>query len=231
MVYKYLAGLRAWLLPAPCLLCGGATPDGADFCPGCAGALPEPGPSCPQCAVEYTGAGPCGRCQSQPPAYSRALAALPYRPPIDRLITGLKYHGRLAHARALGELLAAAIRRRHTGPWPDWVVPVPLHASRLRERGFNQALEIARPVARALKLPLAPRALQRTRATAAQAGLDRAARARNLRDAFSPGKEVGGLHIALIDDVMTSGHTADAAARALCRGGAETVTIWVVARA
>ena len=149
-----------------------------------------------------------------------------YRPPVDRLIQSLKFEGRLARARLLGDLLAAAM-----GPDPQrLLLPVPLHPARLRDRGFNQSLELARRVARAGGGRLLPDLAQRIRATPSQTGLDARARRGNLRGAFRvPGRLSG--QITLIDDVMTTGATVDALARALRHAGAERVQVWVVARA
>ena len=172
----------------------------------------------------------CGRCLKKPPAFTRGIALYRYAPPADHLVRLAKFHQQPGQARALGRTLATRVLNVSR---PDVIAPVPLHATRLRERGYNQALEIARPVARALHVPLAPRLLARTRPTPPQTGLDRRARERNLRNAFAvvDVSQVRGKIIALIDDVMTSGSTADAAARALKRAGAKSVMVWVVARA
>jgi ComF family protein len=112
------------------------------------------------------------------------------------------------------------------------VLPVPLHSARLRERGYNQALEIARVLARRLKLPLATDAVRRTRATATQTTLPRTQRARNVRNAFAVRTdELNGKHVAIVDDVMTSGHTIDALAKVLRRAGAKEISVWIIARA
>jgi ComF family protein len=173
----------------------------------------------------------CGDCLRRAPAFDAAYAAFRYATPLDRLIRDLKYHRRLARARVLGRALAAHLRARGAAQ-ADLVVPVPLHPTRLRERGYNQSLELARVLARELTLPLAaPRAVERRRATAPQAKLDPAQRRRNVRDAFRVHTEVRGLRVAIVDDVMTSGHTAGALARCLKRAGAAHVAVWVVARA
>jgi len=170
----------------------------------------------------------CGACLAHPPAYERTLAALTYRYPVDRLIPALKYQGRLALAPALGACLAA---RLGDAPRPDLLVPMPLHPARLRERGFNHASELARVVAHRLELVLETRLCRRTRDTPPQQGLKRDARRRNVRGAFSCVRPVAGLHIALLDDVMTSGTSLDELAASLKQAGAREVSNWVLARA
>ncbi len=171
----------------------------------------------------------CGACQRRPPAFARTVALFHYAPPVDRLIHGLKYHGRLELARILGGLLADALTRRPVHI--DLIVPVPLHRARLRARGFNQALELARPVARRLGVPIDYRCVVRARDTAPQATLAPRARRSNVRGAFVARGRLDRLRIALVDDVLTTGHTADAVAACLRRAGARQVELWVLARA
>lgn len=217
------------LYPPICALCGAPGHDGLDLCVGCLGDLRPAPHACPRCAAPLPArlAVPCGACLRRPPAFDAARARLIYRPPAARLVTDLKFNARLAHARILGRLMAEIMAGM---PRPDVVLPVPLHEGRLRERGFNQALEIARPAARLFDIPLEPRLAARIRATAPQTDLDARARRRNLRGAFSITGAVAGLHIALVDDVMTTGTTLDELARALKRAGAETVTVYAAAR-
>lgn len=222
------------LLPSFCLLCGDRVAASRDFCPGCTAALPALATACPVCAQPYHGVGACGQCQRRPPPFAAALAPFRYAAPVDRLIVGLKFHAQLVHARALGGMMAAFLAGRladRAGAPPQLLVPMPLHRTRLRERGFNQALELARPLARTLGLPLDCRALVRVRETRPQTDLPPALRARNVRAAFAATRDLRGLRIALIDDVMTTGHTAAAAAAALKTAGADRVEVWVLARA
>jgi ComF family protein len=161
---------------------------------------------------------------------NRTYAALRYAAPVDRLIVALKYRRRLDTARALGELLLSKLITIEDRP--DVILPVPLHTSRLRERGYNQAQEIARVIAHRLQLPLVTNAVRRTRATATQTTLPRTQRARNVRNAFAMlTNELDGKHVAIVDDVMTSGHTIDALAKVLRRAGVNEISVWVVARA
>lgn len=172
----------------------------------------------------------CGTCQTHPPRYSFARAAFAYAPPQDRLIHGLKYHRRLDYARVLGTYLADYLESL-PDPRPDLVVPVPLHRSRLRERGYNQALEIARPVARRFNLPLEYRHVRRIRATAAQTDLPHKERRKNVRNVFQVDRDLSKRRVAIVDDVMTTGHTVNSLAASLLKAGADSVMIWALARA
>ena len=156
-----------------------------------------------------------------------AHAAFAYRFPLDRLLPRLKFHGDLAAGRLLAGAMAVAFADL---PAPGALVPVPLARARLRQRGYDQALELARPLARSLGLPLLPDGLHRVRDTEAQSRLDAIGRRRNVRGAFAAGR--GGLpdHVALVDDVMTTGATLHAAALALRRAGVRRVDAWVCAR-
>jgi ComF family protein len=227
-----LRGLLAAIgrgLPAQCALCAAACGD-ALLCGDCTNALPMLGDACPSCALPAPARAVCGACLARPPSHARTVAALAYAFPADRLVARLKYGHDLPLADALAVRLESAVRARYAGePLPDAVVPLPLSAARQRERGFNQACEIARPLARALRLPL-HHAIVRQRDAPAQASLPRARRAANVRGAFRADRPVRGLRLALVDDVMTTGATMDAASRALLAAGAAAVDAWVVAR-
>jgi ComF family protein len=222
--------LQAWLLPVTCLLCGVHTRRVSALCEGCEHSLPYLTLTCPICAAPVPYPAPCGRCQQRHPQFDRAVALMHYRHPVDRLIPNLKYHGHLHLARHLGELMLPRLLRRPAPP-PDCLIPVPLHPTRLRQRGYNQALEIARPIAARLKIPLEVHAVRRIRATPAQALLPLRERARNVRGAFIARTRFDGRRVAIVDDVMTSGHTANSLAQCLRRAGAEDIEVWVVARA
>jgi ComF family protein len=222
--------LQAWLLPVACLLCGDHTRRVSGLCSGCEHSLPYLTQTCPTCAAPCPHPSPCGHCQRHHPKFDSAVALLHYRNPVDRLIPNLKYHGHLHLARHLGELLTTRLMLRTT-PLPDCLIPVPLHPTRLRQRGYNQALEIARPIATRLNIPLEIDGVRRIRATPAQALLPLKERARNVRGAFVTRTRFDGRRVAIVDDVMTSGHTASSLAQCLRRAGAEGIEVWVVARA
>ena len=217
---------REWLRAGQdCLLCGGEARD--VVCGSCERSLPVARPACVRCALPLGTEGVCGECRKAPPAFDEAFAAFAYRFPVDRLVTRFKYSADLAAGRWLAERLA---ERARDAPRPDLLVVPPLGAARLRGRGFNQALEIARVVARALDVALERGGLVRGRDTAAQAGLDRRERRANLRRAFPASRAFTGLHVAIVDDVMTSGATADSLAGSLRAAGATRVQVWTVAR-
>jgi ComF family protein len=206
--------LGVTLFPPRCCLCGfEGTPPDLDLCHFCNADLPWDQESLPG-----------------------LVSALRFEPPADELVRGLKYAGVLANARVLGVLLAQAVRSRG-GVAPALLVPVPLHDSRLRERGFNQALSIARYAGRELGIHLAGRALRRVRDTPSQTGLHRGERHANVRGAF----EINGArswrllreaaHVALVDDVITTGSTLAETKCVLLAAGVRRVDLWAVARA
>ena len=220
------------LWPARCLVCAEPAEDARDLCRACAAALPWNRTACDRCALPLAAPGTCGACLRRPPPLTAVHAACRYGFPLDRLLLRFKFHHDLTAGRLLAQLMAEATTML---PRPDAVVPIPLHRARLRQRGYDQALELARPLARALSLPLRANALVRVRATNAQSELDASARRRNLLDAFAvtgvaaPANALPG-HVVLVDDVMTTGATLHAAARALLRAGVQRVDAWVCAR-
>jgi ComF family protein len=148
-----------------------------------------------------------------------------YLPPVDFLVHELKFRGNLTAARLLGQLLGEALLCR-SGPLPEAVVPVPLHRSRLRERGFNQAIELARPVSRRLEIPLLVDHVERIHPSPPQSKLDLKARRGNVRGAFACRGGMDVQRVAILDDVITTGSTADAMARVLRRAGAVQIEVW-----
>lgn len=229
-VYDCINSVRLWLYPPTCLLCGAPGAAGLDLCPGCLRALPWNLSACRSCAAPLPMPGTCGQCLSHPPAFDAALTPLLYRPPLDWLVQGFKFNQRLAPGRLLGELLARHVERQ-VSAMPELIVPVPLHPARLRERGYNQALELARPLARQFGIPLAPGLARRTRATATQSLLGAEERRRNVRGAFELIQPLTVRHVAIIDDVIATGSTVGELARLLRRAGAERIEVWAVARA
>lgn len=234
---RLMAGARrlgaAWIeriYPPVCLLCGAPGHEGMDLCGPCAAELPRPSGPCPRCGLPLMGDAShlCGHCLSHPPAFDRTWAALTYVWPVDDLVGRFKFQGRLNQGRLLGELMARELGPRVTRP--DCVIPVPLHAHRLRKRGFNQAVELARPLSRALNCPLEILAVRRVRATPPQQTLSAKHRQRNLRGAFHVAEGFAPAHVALVDDVMTTGSTLDELAGVLKTRGVQRVDVWVLAR-
>jgi ComF family protein len=171
----------------------------------------------------------CGECQNHPPPFDELIAPFRYEFPFDVLIQALKFHGRLPAARLLGDLLGDSLEGRGDA-LPERIVPVPLHPARLRERGFNQSLEIARPLAKRLGIPIAIPNVHRTRPTPPQSGLDQKARRINVRGVFAVKRPLGFNHVAVLDDVVTTGSTVAELARVLRDSGVERVDVWACAR-
>jgi len=219
------------IFPPICLLCGDPGAGDRDICPACLKSLPYLENACTACGLPIAMASGslCGDCQKTPPPQDRLFTPLRYEEPVRHLIQGLKFGSRLAHARLLGALLAERIEPRPN--WPEVLLPVPLHPSRYRERGFNQALEIARVVARRHGIPLNYQACRRTRSTEAQARLHADERRKNLRRAFQLTQSPAWRHVAIIDDVVTTGTTVGELAATLRRGGASLIEVWACARA
>lgn len=189
---------------------------------------------CRRCALPLAPpASVCGSCLTHPPPFDAALAAVDYRAPWDRLLGAFKFHGALDLAGVFAAAIVAAEEARAT-PRPALIVPVPLAPARWRERGYNQAWELARRVARRLGIDAEPDLLLRLRETAHQLALPLAARAGNVHGAFAvePRRrsELAGRHVAIVDDVMTTGSTAAELARVVRQAGASTVEVWVLAR-
>lgn len=203
-----------------------------DLCLPCESELLRNRPCCPRCALPLQRDEPiCGVCLKRDPPFTVAWAPFRYAYPLNQLVTQFKFGRQLAAGRVLGELLCDAAQLENPAR-PELLIPIPLHDQRLRERGYNQALELARPLARRLNLPIDAYALTRSRATPAQTGLDAKERRRNVHGAFSVKAKVQlPAHIALIDDVMTTGATLREATKVLRRAGVTRVDVWALARA
>lgn len=237
LFHSLLPRLLHALLPSSCVLCGSLGQEAV--CPACTQAhARDVHTRCPCCANPVGGHDTgrhCGACLADPPAFDATVAACDYGAPVDRLVLQLKFAGRLALAPWMaGRLRAAVLARSPDGrDLPQLLCPVPLGPRRLAERGYNQALELARPLSAALAIPLAPRLLERQLETAAQSGVAPGERRRNVRGAFALADghpALRGVHVGVVDDVMTSGHTLDELAGVLKRAGAARVTNLVFAR-
>ena len=213
------------LLPQECLLCT-ARAAGGTLCDGCRAQLPRLSPlRCAQCATPTPQSDICGACLAAPPAFTSVTAAYAYAWPLAPLIQQFKYAGNLALARLLAESACESIRSP-----VDLIIPMPLGPARLRERGFNQALELARYISTATRTPLAAAACRRVLDGAPQARLPWRQRAKNIRGAFVCDVDLSGLRVAVVDDVITTGATLDELARTLRKAGAQEVHGWMVAR-
>lgn len=219
-------------LPTQCAVCRGW--DRERVCAECIARFVSPLARCTRCALPVSAdVALCGACLSEPPPFEQCVAAVSYAYPWDALIARFKFDQALDLAGALAERLAQAVSQTG-GPLPHWVLPAPLAEARMRERGFNQAWELARRVARRLGCRADARLLLRVKHSPAQLALPRAERAANVRGAYlvEPRRvaELRGADVALVDDVLTTGATAAEAARTLLQAGAARVRVWVFAR-
>ena len=215
--------------PSSCLLCGSSTTDG--LCAACAAELPENMCACVRCALPLYDAeqAMCGRCLKKLPAFDAAWSPFIYAQPLEWMIAQLKFNAKLLQADLLADLMLQRLPMRAAKP--DCIMPVPLHNKRLRQRGFNQSVELARPLARALQVKLDLTSCQRVRATSPQTGMKAVQRRRNLRGAFEFKNNQNYHHVVLFDDVMTTGATLNELAGLLKQKGVHRVDVWSLARA
>lgn len=234
MVNQWLSSALIWLYPAHCTCCDSPVKGGRTLCPACAAALPRIANPCHRCGLPLPAdAGHltlCGECLSGAPAFDLLIAATRYASPLTALISAYKFQRQLHYCRTFAGLLHITLRNRMQ-PLPQAILPVPLHPARLRQRGYNQALEIARLLGKELSLPVDGKSLIRHRATAAQSDLDAHARATNVRGAFAIAKPLHYEHVAILDDVVTTGNTVNEIAKLLKKNGVKRVEVWCVARA
>lgn len=230
--FSWLFEVDRWLYPPVCLVCGLASRPDLDCCTGCESDLPGLVGQCRRCGLELVqDVALCGRCSTRLPAFDASWPAFAWRGPIERLVHRFKFQRDLAAGRVLAGLMARRLAAM-AAPRPDLIVPVPLHPRRRLWRGFNQSEMLARDLGRHFGGLPWYNALRRRRATAAQSELPADRRSGNVRNAFVLHRlPPGTRHVALLDDVMTTGATLDECARVLKRAGAERVDVWVVARA
>ena len=233
MVYYWINNVRKLLYPPLCLLCGSSNTTDGDICSACLDELPHNIHRCSICALPLTRHAPdhlvCGGCLTLTPAFDRCHAAFSYGFPISSLISEFKFAGKLQHGRLLANLLISHIENNGLD-LPELIIPVPLHRSRLLERGFNQAIELAIPIGQHLDIPVDTTSCIRTRATEAQTNLDKKMRRKNIRGAFAVTRKIRHNHVVVLDDVVTTGGTVSEIARTLKRLGIKRVDIWALAR-
>ncbi len=233
----FVAALQDLLFPPCCLGCGRQLPARQLplFCSSCFTRLsPLSSPCCSCCGIPFVSGQDhlCGRCLKEPPGFDLARGALIYHEPLVTLIRCFKYGGELAGLSSMAWLASQSVGYREIGD-PDIILPVPLHPTRLRERGFNQSLLLARSFFPGLRDRIAPDLLLRTRPTIPQSTLSGSARRRNLQGAFAvaDGDWLRGRHVLLVDDVMTTGSTIGQCARVLRRAGCRRIEVFVLAMA
>ena len=226
-ILNYCSSLGRHALPPVCLACS-ARADAGNLCAGCRTEMPHlAADRCPKCGVPTLASEVCGACLSRPPLFDAVVVPCAYAFPLDRLIQRFKYSGNLAVAPLLADLMAAAVAN---APPADVVIPMPLSGERLRERGFNQALELAKLLTASSSALLAPDACIRVRHSSAQTDLPWSERAANVRGAFVCMADLTGRSVAVVDDVLTTGSTLNEIARVLRMRGASHVTGWIAAR-
>lgn len=231
MVNGWLKNAQFVCYPPRCSLCGDAGHDKLDLCVGCCNALARIPQPCYQCGLPLSGAEAkvCGICLKKPPNFDHVVCGYLYQQPLASLVQGLKFKARLQYARVLAQLMLMGLAsRQHT--LPERLIPVPLHASRIRERGFNQAQLLAHLLSQALNIKLDAKSCRRHQHTQTQSNLNASQRRGNMRGAFKVIPPPAA-HVAIVDDVMTTGSTANELARALKRAGAERVEVWLASRA
>ena len=213
-------------MPAqPCILCGAFSGDGV-WCKACDADLPRLGEAhCPICGLPTVNGDICGKCLKRAPSFDATSAAFAYAFPVDKLVQAVKFSARLALVDQLADALAPRIVSR-----PDHIIAMPLHPLRLRERGFNQSQLLALRLSKSLGVPLLTNACERTRHTPPQSLLPWQERGKNIRGAFTCSADLTGKHIAIVDDVMTSGSSIEELARILRKAGAIRISAWVLAR-
>ena len=230
MVYKWSS---FWVLPPVCLLCSAAGSEQRDICAACRQQLPFIRACCHRCSLPLAAAVPlCTECQQSPPAFYRSVCAFEYNGDAARLVQRFKYHRQLSAGRMLSGLLAAQLRAAYQQqPLPQAMLPVPSHWWRLLRRGYNPALEICRELSQALAVPVLGKVLRRRKHTQQQASLNRRQRLSGLAGAYAVKPTVMlPSHVALVDDVVTTGATVRMLAALLVERGVQRVDVWALAR-
>ena len=237
-VNRWLNNIQFCLFPGTCVICDTASYRQLDLCLDCEANLPRPASPCLCCGLplrtgSYKG-DICGRCINKTPPYTRIISAFNYAEPVNSLISAFKYADKLAYGRVLSELLLQKLEvvYQHR-PLPDLLIPMPLHAKRVRERGYNQALEIARILGRNLDIPIDYQNFTRNRYTSPQEGLNIQQRRSNLHRAFTCRNNSISLPacVAIVDDVITTTASIQSLCKILRKYGAEEIYAWSLARA
>jgi ComF family protein len=239
MLIPYLKRLEDWLFVTQCLLCRDTVKVGRNLCLACISELPWNRIACQQCAAPFAELSSpqetetliCGQCLLSPPFFNQTYAAFAYQMPVIQLITQLKFKQNLTCAMVLSELLLTFLQSKYSLlNWPQAIIPVPLHAKRLAERGYNQADEIAKPLGNLLNIPVYSDLCQRVKQTVTQTTASAKERRQNLKNAFTVVKPHHLNYVAIVDDVLTTGSTVTALATTLKNSGIECIDIWAVAK-
>lgn len=235
MLYKCLKKAQNWLFPANCALCGAPSGQLIDLCAACSHELPWAKNNCITCGANINQAdhksSTCSDCTIKTPKFKKFHALFDYSDPVTKIITGLKFKHKLNFSQLLADLFIEKIPLWYSDrKLPELIIPVPLHKKRIRERGFNQAVEIAKPVSKYLNIPIDIYSCKRTKATQEQSSLPAYLRQENIRGAFDLIKPLNVKHVAIIDDVVTTGETCLELTKLLHNAGVEEVDIWCCAK-
>jgi ComF family protein len=219
------------IIPPSCVICRLPSKRNFDLCVDCENDLPWIHSACQQCGIALNTKTPfCGNCIKTQPFFDNTISLFNYVTPIDKLVTQLKFSRKLCNASILGALMAKKLKQHYASrELPELIIPVPLHRKRLRQRGFNQAIELAKPVAKQLGLNIDRKLCKRIKNTPAQISLRAKQRKRNVRNAFQI-KTLNVDYIAIIDDVMTTTSTVNELSKCLRQQGVKKIDVWVIAR-
>jgi ComF family protein len=233
MVYNWMLPLLPALYPTRCLLCGTTETGGAGLCVECENFLPRNEVACARCALPLPSTSGtnliCGNCQKKAPPFDQIIAPFYYLQPLNYFISEFKFQSRLVYGRLLADLMLGELKQNAI-KMPDLLLPVPLHKSGLRQRGFNQSSELCRHLSKHLSIPWSPDLLLKHRETVHQRSLKRKERKKNISGSFRYLGRKAWLHVALVDDVVTTGATVEAAATVLKAAGVQRVDVWAVCR-
>lgn len=224
-----------FLFTGTCILCDISSHRKQDLCLKCESGLPWLQKACPRCGLPFKGiyenVHECGQCLQNLMPFDKTIALFYYKKPIDNMITALKFANKLIYAKIFGDLLGEKLQEHYKyNKLPELIIPVPLHKKRLQERGFNQALEITRPIAKKLHLSIDFKSCQRIKYTKPQALISSKERLENIKKAFVVNKKFHAKHVAIIDDVMTTGNTVKELSKALRCQGVRNIDVWCCAR-
>jgi len=223
-------------ISSSCVLCDTTVNREVSICDACQADLPTISQACKICGIPLNKTQLiCGQCLKAPPEVDYSVNLYHYEAPVDYLIMELKFGQKLSYAAILGFLLKQQLLKNNLKDLPDALLPVPLHKKRLIKRGFNQSLEIAKIVAKELKIPIEYQLIQRNKVTRAQTELNIKQRKRNIKGCFNLQNENERMpafqHVVIIDDVVTTGATTNELAKVLKNTGVKKVGVWSIARA
>jgi len=236
-VYQWLLNIQFGLLPGTCVCCKRASHRQLDLCQSCEATLPRISHPCSLCGLPlptgYQGRN-CGTCLHLKPPWTRLCSPFSYEANVRQCISAFKYRGRLVAGRVLTNYLLNTLNQEYRlSGWPDLIIPVPLHRKRLRQRGYNQALEISRTISGQTGIPLCNHLVKRSKDTKKQTGLSARDRKNNVRHAFDiPSKNpiLENKTVALVDDVITTGVTLTELAHCFGKTGVKEIHVWTLAR-